>query len=282
MEQDKITRIHQLNEIMLHIQRAFQSGDNTNLLKAKSLLDGFCVTDSTVDLIRVDDVKLEEKQFITVSEKWVNNAFGGGFRKGELVLIGAPPKNGKTHTTIYLSSLLIKNGFTVLHFNGEDLISDIVNMYSQNLTEEHEKQLFIADIDSNFSLNTIQSSIKKLNKPFDVLVVDNIDIMQSTTSAQDWKEVGDITRGLKFLAKEHNCIIFAPSQISFLNNISKGLGRLYRGKVGKASNADIIWLLDLGDDNELYLEVAAARGRRVINRELIVKVDFGRMIYEPI
>ena len=94
--------------------------------------------------------------------------------------------------------------------------------------------------------------------------------------------LSELTRELRFLGKKYNIIVLTASQMNFSDNGGGGMARLYRGKVGKASHADIIMLIDYYSGNDYEITIEKARGRRIKNKNIYLYVDFSRMEIERV
>jgi replicative DNA helicase len=210
---------------------------------------------------------------------------GGGLRRQELVIVGGAPHQGKTHILSFLAAAYMKHHPTmkVLHFNGEDLLGDIMDIYEHALDQEDQLQrLFIADVvEAKFDVATVEKAVRS-TKP-DIIVVDHLDIMHSGADGTntDWLAVSEIVKQLRFLAKKYNIIMLVGSQLNFIDESSerpqRGAIRFFRAKVGKASHADVILLIGETSGNELSMELAKARGRKIYNKYMTWRVDFSAM-----
>ena len=164
-----------------------------------------------------------------------------GLKKGELVIVAGRPSMGKTVFALNLLDRLSDNNYKVLLHElemGEETISmrlfssrlNIENKLLQsgklseeqfmNLIDEYQKLIkrgnaFI-DFGSKQSLLSISAKAKtmKQTKGLDVLIIDYLGLMDIDLKDTRTNAVGEITRGLKLLAKELNISIVLLCQLS--------------------------------------------------------------------
>lgn len=277
-----------LNDVAIDLQKAFNTGDIKYIERIISTLNQLRPA-RTIAIQRGDQVVLPAygEQFLKTGLPWLDEYLGGGLRRQELVIIGGAPHQGKTHILSFLAAAYLRadKQIKVLHFNGEDLLSDIMDIYSSALTDEEQlSRLFLADvIESKFDIPTVDQAVTQ-NK-VDIVVIDHLDIMHSGNEAgADWLAVSEIARELRFIAKKHNVIMLVGSQLNFIDesqeNPQKGMIRFFRAKVGKASHADVILMMGKTYKNEIEIELAKARGRRIKNKYMKWVYDFNTMEIE--
>lgn len=164
-----------------------------------------------------------------------------GLKKGELVIVAGRPSMGKTVFALNLLDRLSDNNYKVLLHElemGEETISmrlfssrlNIENKLLQSgklseeqfmsLIDEYQKLIkrgnaFI-DFGSKQSLLSISAKAKtmKQTKGLDVLIIDYLGLMDIDLKDTRTNAVGEITRGLKLLAKELNISIVLLCQLS--------------------------------------------------------------------
>jgi replicative DNA helicase len=273
-----------LNDVAMDLQKAFNTGDQQYIERMISSLSalrpaGRLVAQRADQIILPSQVDL----FIKTGEDWLDEFLGGGLRRQELVIVGGAPHQGKTHILSFLAAAYLKTqkNFRVLHFNGEDLLGDIMEIYTQALTEEEQLQrLFLADVvESAFDIPTVERAIAAT--PADVVVIDHLDIMQAGHDSSDWLAVSEVARSLRFIAKKNNLIMLVGSQLNFIDESQErpqsGMIRFFRAKVGKASHADVILMLGKSDGGSIEIELAKARGRRIKNKHMLWYCDFNSM-----
>lgn len=275
------------------LQKAYNKSDSRSIMKAISLLKSSLSQKSVSRLQRADRIKIQPNaSFVDSGLKWFDNLLKkrpkdkkGGVRRQELVLIGGVPYSGKTHILTYFGAHYAKTGKTVFHFGGEDLIDDILENYSKILTKKQLQKIFIDDVmEYHFTVDYIDKAISEAVeegiKP-DIIIVDYVDVLIPSGGKQDWLAVSDIVRELRYIGKRQDAITITASQMGYGNEGGSGASRLYRGKVGKMMDPDVVFLIE-GMDGHFYdILMAKARGRKIKEKELTWYVDLDRMIVEP-
>ena len=276
--------VTRLNDAALAIQQAYNSKDSKHVARAIELLKAAANVRASSPLlaVRADQIVLPEQNFISTGLKWLDNMLGGGGRRKELTLIAGVPHSGKTHLLSWLAGQFCIEGMKVLHFNGEDIMGDVVKIYNMMLNDKELQRVFFADAsDHTFTLQLIDDVIEALKKDGnapDVVVVDYMDLIQSSGNTQDCLAVSETTQDLRGLAARHNLMLFTASQLNYAGpNSGRGLARLYRGKVGKASHADMIFLIDDVDGSNYFVTVAKAKGRKMRMKDFTLDVNFDNM-----
>lgn len=162
-----------------------------------------------------------------------------GMKSENLILIAGRPSHGKTTLALNIAEHVVRNDKTVLFFNLEmshkeltdKLLSSagslsFTRMSNANMREEDwpkltsgytmlkDKRLFV---DSRSSLSVAEMRGKayqiKAKQGLDLMVVDYIQLMTSKGDSRE-REIGNISRGLKNLAKEMQCPVIAISQLN--------------------------------------------------------------------
>lgn len=162
-----------------------------------------------------------------------------GMKPENLILIAGRPSHGKTTLALNIAENCVRNDKTVLFFNLEMSHKELTDkmlssagrlsftrISNANMREEDwpkltggynvlkDKPLFV---DSRSSLSVAQMRGKayqiKSKYGLNLIVVDYIQLMQSKGDSRE-REIGNISRGLKNLAKEMGCPIIAISQLN--------------------------------------------------------------------
>jgi predicted ATP-dependent serine protease len=285
---DGAVDIQKLNDAALSIQNAYNSKDPKFVEQAIQLLKSSVSVqiNQTLRAVRADQIKLPEQNFISSGTKWLDQMLGGGLRRKELILIAGTPHSGKTHLLSWLACQYCIEGLNVLHFNGEDIMGDIVKIYTTMLNKKEMGRVFFADASEyNFTLELVNNVIeaqKEEGHPPDVIVIDYMDLIKSPGEGQDWLEVSETTQDLRGMAARHNLIMMTASQMNYAGpNSGRGVARLYRGKVGKASHADILMMIDDVDGMSYFISMQKAKGRKLLEKDFTLSVDLGSMEITP-
>lgn len=172
-----------------------------------------------------------------------------GIPNGSLVVIGARPKMGKTQ---FLANIIVhllswqENAVAAfsLEMSSMQLIDRLLavqpevsrpNFYSPESDDEVSKkayqasiakintmlkeygnsQLFISD-DANVSIEFVEAECRRLNRkqPISAIVVDYLTLMNKGKAERNDLALAEITRRLKLLAKELNCVVFLVTQLN--------------------------------------------------------------------
>lgn len=225
-----------------------------------------------VEVVRADQViKSDSGEFFPFGVPWADTWLRGGLRKQELMLIGAIPHAGKTHTLGWFGIQYLLEGHKVLYIIGEDLMIDVKETFEKGIrSKDALKNLWLANVqDVSFSLKHIEGIFDMLagkGETPDVVITDHVDLMKGSSSKADWEQATEAMVGLKMFAKRTNTINITASQLTY-DEASKGNARFYRAKVGKAANADVIMMIDDVVGNEYSVSLTKARGRKKISAE---------------
>jgi predicted ATP-dependent serine protease len=284
MDKSKISEAGQF------IQMAWSSGNEQTVRKAIAALEaalGDEATNAAIPIFRSDKLPADiKKPFLSTGLGWLDEILGGGLRQQELMLIGGVPHQGKTHLMVFLASAYLAQGATVLHFNGEDLVGDVLEIYEKALQVKRPEGLFVADVQERaFSIASINATIGSMEVTPDFVVVDYIDLIEGTGGEADWLNVSSTTKALRGLAKKYGTTVITGTQLNFPSDSSYGrrgprrsaMGRLYRSKVGKAMSPDVMLLLHESDGGYYAVELAKGRGRKIKNKFSNWECDFDTM-----
>lgn len=171
--------------------------------------------------------------FPDIDSRW------NGMKAENLILIAGRPSHGKTTLALNIAEHCVRNDKTVLFFNLEmshkeltdKLISSagslsFTRISNANMREDDWPRLSAAAsvlkdkpmfVDSRSSLSVAQMRGKayqiKAKYGLDLIIVDYIQLMTSQGDSRE-REIGNISRGLKNLAKEMGCPVIAISQLN--------------------------------------------------------------------
>lgn len=184
----------------------------------------------------------EPKQFIKTGIENIDRQIIG-FLPSQLIVLGARPGAGKTAIALNMMYNMARNGYPVTFFSLETtdqsilerLISSSSNVNSfkiiqkKDITESevsrvmksvdtinklHETGFEIIDQAHVTQQDVRQATMKQYDKPH-VVFIDYLQLLNSDKSQRDRRlDVEKISRDLKIIAKENNCVIIALSQLS--------------------------------------------------------------------
>lgn len=166
-----------------------------------------------------------------------------GFEPTQLIILGARPGAGKTALALNMMYNIARNGYPVTFFSLETtdqkilerLISSTSNVPSLKIIQKiditdseatsvmksvdkinklHETGFEIIDKGYVTQQDVRQATMKQYDKPH-VVFIDYLQLLNSDKPQQERRlEVDKLSRDLKLIAKENNCVIIALSQLS--------------------------------------------------------------------
>ncbi len=293
LDQEKIA------EAVQALNRAYNTGEERHVIKAIEALEtSIEAGEEEGKVLTTSEVNFDVDPFLTSGTPWLDEFLGGGLRRKELAMIGGESYSGKTHWLTYISAQFILGGYKILHFNGEDILSDILLGYRRAFAPFVEQDLEVEDrlrfvdaVDMGFSVSGIVSVLERLEEADalpDIVVVDHMDLLYM--GVQDWTSVSKMSRGLKFLAKRFNLVVLTASQYHFQSDeggtIKKksAASRLFGGAVSKFQHLDLFLSLDGRDTMGTQLSLAKARGRKIPENALhwIINANINTMQFDGI
>ncbi len=165
----------------------------------------------------------------------------GGFQKSDLIVLAARPSVGKTSLALDMmrhASLIEKKNvaFFSLEMSNMQIMDRLLGMQSgipfweirtNKLTEEKviklantmgelaDANIFVDDM-AGQHINQIRTKARRLalEKGVDIIFVDYLQLMHGNSRESRTLEVGEVSQGLKNLAKELNVPVVALSQLS--------------------------------------------------------------------
>jgi len=288
---DKINK-DALNEAILILSKTFNEPKGKDIERAIDTLKKSLVERKELTATRADKIVDIEGVFMPLGVPWIDTWLRGGLRPQELLLIGANPHAGKTHTLVWFGIQYLLEGYKVLSVIGEDLLADVKSCYEKGITnKEVLENLWLADMqDVRFGVPEVEQVYEQLkaegNAP-EIIIVDHVDLMKGGGhNKADWENAQDVMVALKMFAKRTGTIVVTASQTNFPDQNHRTAGNMaafYRAKVGKAANADVILMIDDVVNNEYMVSLTKARGRKKIpqdERQKTLIVDWDTMEIE--
>lgn len=161
----------------------------------------------------------------------------GGLQRGELYIIAARPGDGKTDFSLHLAVMLAKKykvDYRSLEMSTEQLTHRILSraciinskkFRDHEITEEEQKRIakavelmkdlhLVIDDTPGISVEDIENKAAAL-KP-DIMFIDYLGLMKGDDNGKKplWQITGEITHGLKSIAKRFNIVVVALVQLS--------------------------------------------------------------------
>lgn len=205
------------------------------------------------------------QKYLPSGIKRLDVLLNGGFRNGELVLIGARPSIGKTSLALSFAYNLAALNYNVLFFSIEmsaidlydRLLSFAINCRCSEVIKgevDDEKLLMgykklrklpisISELSSATSDDVSEiTKDRTLNKKVDVVIVDYLQFLRDQDESERVR-IGKISRNLKTLARQLNVPVIVPTQLR--RTAEEHAPRI--GELKESSNleqdADIVLLL---------------------------------------
>jgi replicative DNA helicase len=222
------------NQVISDLQKGIEKSvgyDNTIEIDAKSRME------KTFKMFK-DGLVNDGVTGITTGINSIDK-FTGGFQKGDLIVIGARPGNGKTALALSVAHKAAQNGVIPYFFQQEMSIEQTgmreLAMYSgvnmsqirsgavsnteiNNVHAAYEKvsaMTILIDHTAPINLTMIRSRVKRSTP--DLVIVDYLQLMNMESSGKndlDESKIAQTTRGLKLLAKEMNVPVIILSQLN--------------------------------------------------------------------
>ena len=212
-----------------------------------------------------------------------------GMGAGDMVLVGARPGVGKTSFTMNIATRASKNlGKTVcvfsLEMSAEQLVMRMISnearidntvLRSGRLATENWNSLAIAantlsqcniliDDTAGMSVTMMKSRLRKI-KNLGLVVIDYLQLMQSESHSDNRaQEVGEISRGIKLMAKEFGVPVLTCAQLNRAVEARKdGLPQLsdLRDSGSIEQDADSVMFLHRKEGEEQRVQVIIAKNR---------------------
>lgn len=229
-----------------------KSIDDTENLLNKSLNDKqiLPLTEHLADLY--ESLFTEDVVSISTPSKHLNNVLNGGFMKGKLYVIGAPPANGKSTICAWCGDYASMKGFKIVYGSYEmsreqlftaslsrisgvnsalierrkwldesypqkDKLEAQIEQGITDIADNISDKLTILECDESYTPNRLKTICKKLKT--DLLIVDYLQLLSSgdeklDSSYQETLRVSKIATELKRLARYLNIPVIAISDIN--------------------------------------------------------------------
>ncbi len=223
------------------------SQQNISLLKETiDYLDSIMITNKNhkADALKtiVSEVNLETKpNLLKTGYSQLDNILGG-FEAGNFVIVGARPSLGKTAFALNLAVNLEQSGCNIAIYSLETtlkqiyqrIISSVARVklekfkFPESITDDESEKIFnaISRIEQmNMYISqetmvtpmTIRRQAMRMQQQSDknVIIIDFLSLMTCENKHQSRRlEIEEISRKLKIIAKEFDCVIIALSQLS--------------------------------------------------------------------
>ena len=165
-----------------------------------------------------------------------------GFHSSELIILAARPGVGKTAFALnIISNVVLQSKMPALFFSLEmpstqimmrllaiDAMVPLSKIRTGFLSQDEVRKLYVSadrfsksqlimDDTSGISISEIRAKarqIKQKNNSLGIIVIDYLQLIESTSRIERHLQIGEISRGLKILARELECPVLALSQLS--------------------------------------------------------------------
>lgn len=213
----------------------------------------------------------------------------GGLDDGDLIIIAARPAVGKSAYTLQIIRKFGRDGYKVGYINLEMAEKQIyersiasasgidmtrIRLATNFLNDEKEKfdkgneilakETNVTTFTGSYTISKIRT--EQMKHKFDILVIDYLQLIQSSSKRQNRvTEVGDISRGLKAIAKDFQIPVIALSQLNRASELNKDkeptMSELREsGDIEQdASVIIMLWNPNLDDDTEKMIKVEKSR-----------------------
>lgn len=174
-----------------------------------------------------------------------------GFVRGQMYILAGRPSMGKTAMAIDMAMSVAEDGHTVLFFSVESSEREIYERIYKNVGGSKEllngSPVFIDDT-GGLNLGSIGGYCD--NHAPDLVVVDYIQLMQTSGQGLQTDQLGEVCSGLKSIAKTNNCSILVLSQLNRrVDSAEEKRPQLYdlRASGNLEQDADVVMMLYRAD-----------------------------------
>jgi replicative DNA helicase len=202
------------------------------------------------------------------------------FERGNFVIIGARPSIGKTAFCLSLaldaSRLNSRVLFVSLEMNKQQLfyrlLSNVTKINSKvyqqgvadlNLAQEKLTPLFKDNkLQLLFKPKLLSSDLRQF-RGYDLIIIDYLQLLSDQSRENENIRIQNISRNLKILAGENDCVVVAAAQLNRDNEKAKRKPNLsdLRSSGSLEQDADIACLLHREDRKTTTLEILVAKNR---------------------
>lgn len=229
-------------------EMAFTSTDNSDDMIGKADAQIQSISNNVVEDSTIGSAIMQAYQLMDDSGKSTGCGTGyysvdslfGNFRPGQLVILGARPKMGKTAFALEIAKHACRDGMRVAFFSLEMSKEELVLRMLAQLTSATMDDLFVTneydasevgtgiqvleqmqlyiDDTAGMSPNRIKSrsmQIQKLHGKIDLIIIDYLQLMKSDTYYRSrYEEITSISRECKVLAKKLKTPVLALAQLN--------------------------------------------------------------------
>lgn len=220
---------------------------------------------------KIEEIKKGNILAIPTGFKILDHYLNGGWKSGELILIGARPSVGKTSLALTFANNAAEQGYNVLFFSIEMSSLDIYErllsfitkipcseiiqgeVSKEKLERGYEKirkrNILVAELANATSSNVIEIVKQVLiEQKIDLIVVDYLQFLNDKSkSGNESVRVGRISKNLKMLARMTGLPVICPAQLN--RKAEEGKGREpklsdLRESGNLEQDADVVILID--------------------------------------
>lgn len=244
--------------------------------------------------------------------KALNDALGGGWRRGALYYAGARPGVGKSILGLNAAVDMARRGFPSCVFSMEMTVEELhhrmlshVGSVDATYLQKRSKKLLDPDVWTALSdasahiaalpmviddtpvqtLSSIRAQLRSTQRllgPLGLVVVDYVQIMEAVRSRENrQQEVSGISRGLKVLAKDFDVPVLVLSQLNRNGASGKPSMTDLRESGSLEQDGDVVMLLHVDDDAPDTMEITIPKnrhGRAGSNADLYYQPHYMRVL----
>ncbi len=256
------------------LQKAYETSDTDELIaeldsRTMRLRDAGSTAEVQTLADAVDELEQYERNpaqggktgLVDLDAKLTN----GGFCEAQSIVVAGRPGHGKSVLVAQFAHEFAARGESVLVVSLEMLKREIAGRYDQTVGREKLRKLPVYFDDSTVNATKIASRIRYHHRRFGIrlAVVDYLQLIEPDDKrAQRERQVADISRSMKLLAKELRIPIVLACQLNRQSANEKRKPRLsdLRESGTLEHDADIVLLLHEDEDGDSSIIVAKQRG----------------------